>query len=190
MKANKVALIAQAIGMYVMHIPLYIFFIVEFFPGLHEGIVTALVKAAVILMSIGFAICVVNAVLSVISIFKGGIDPSKTVMKVKLALIPWYALNFAMCFIIVLLLFNPFTLLGVPVVVALILAGTYFCMLTTSLPDVAYYLRKVFVEKTEAISKPRVITVILLFIFCLDVFAGVSFYRQNKKAELPPIEEN
>lgn len=182
-KANKVTLIAQAIGMYVMHIPLYIFFIVELFPGLHEDIVKGLIKAALILMAVVLPICIANVVLSIISIFKGETDISKTVMIVKLALIPWYALNFAMCVIIVALMLNPFMMVGIPVAVALLLVGTYFCMVITSLPDVAYYLRKVFVKKEERITSHRIVTVIFLFIFCLDVIGGINFYRQNKKAE-------
>ena len=138
MKANRIMLIVQAIGMYLMHIPLYIFFIVEFFPGLHEDFVIGLIKAALILMAVVIPICIANVILSVISIFKGDADISKTVMKVKLALIPWYALNFAMCFIIVALMLNPFTMVGIPAVVALLMGGTYICMVITSLPDVVF----------------------------------------------------
>ena len=184
MKANRIMLIVQAIGMYLMHIPLYIFFIVEFFPGLHEDFVTGLIKAALILMAVVIPICIANVVLSVISIFKGDADISKTVMKVKLALIPWYAINFAMCFIIVALMLNPFTMVGIPVVVTLLLVGTYLCMAITSLPDLAYYLRRVFIKREEPITSNRVFTVVCLFIFCLDVIAGIVFHRQNKNAQL------
>lgn len=194
MKANRIMLIVQAIGMYLMHIPLYVFFIVEFFPGLHEDLVIGLIKAASILMAVVIPICIANVVLSVISIFKGDADISKTVMKVKLALIPWYALNFAMCFIIVALMLNPFTMVGIPVVVALLLVGTYLCMAITSLPDLAYYLRRVFIKREEPIASNRVFTVVCLFIFCLDVIAGIVFHRQNKKAQLaaasPTTAEN
>lgn len=188
MKANRITLIAQAIGMYLMHIPLYILFIVELIPGEHEALFYGLLRAMFILLVPVAAICVANIVLSVISIFKGNTDPSKTVMKVKLALIPWYALNFILCVIVVALFFNPFTMLGIPVVIALALGLTCFFMLGTSLPDVAYCLRNVYVEKKETLTRSRVITVLCLFVFCLDVFAGVSFYRQNKKTVLPPTD--
>ena len=88
-----------------------------------------------------------------------------------------------------MLFFNPFTMFDIPVVIALAMGLTYFFMIGTSLPDVAYCLRKVYVEKTENLEKPRVITVICLFLFCLDVFAAVKFYRQNKKTELAAIAE-
>ena len=186
-KTNKITLIAQAIGMYLMHLPLYILFIVELLPGLHEELFHGLLTAMLVLMVPVIVLCIANIVFSVISIFKGNTDLSKTVMKVKLALIPWYVINFVLCFVVVALFFNPFTMLGIPVVIAITTGLTYFLMLGTSLPDVAYCIRKVYVEKTEPLVKPRLITVVCLFIFCLDVIAGVKIYRQNKKAELAAI---
>lgn len=183
MKANKATLIAQTIGMYLMHIPLYIFFIVELFPGEHQSIAKGLLLALLILTVPVVLICVANIVFAVISIFKGETDPSKTVLKVKLALIPWYVINFVMCVVIVAVLSNPFMMLGIPAVIGLSLCMTYFFMLGTSLADVANYLRKVYVEKSEKPSKSRIVTVICLFIFCLDIVGGVAFYRQNERAK-------
>jgi len=182
MKANRITLIAQAIGMYLMHIPLYILFIVELFPGEHEALFKGLLVSFFVLLIPMAGICLINMILSVISIFKGNTDLSKTVMRVKLALIPWYVVNFIMCFVIVLLFFNPFTMFGIPVVIGIAMGITYFFMLGTSLPNVAYYLRRVFVNKEEKLTKPRVITIVLHFIFCLDVIGGIVFHRQNKKA--------
>ena len=192
MKANKITLIAQTVGMYLMHLPLYVFFIIELLAvgGDMENLVSTVVTSTCILMSVVGLICIANIVLSVISIFKGEYDLSKTVRNVKLALIPWYVLNFAMCIIMVALMFNPFLMLGIPVLVAIAMVLTYFFMLGTSLPNVAYYLRKVFVTKEEKATKARVLTVILHFIFCLDVIGAILFLRQNKKAEIPQIEEN
>jgi len=184
MKANRITLIAQTIGMYIMHLPLYIFFIIELLSvgGDMENLVSTVLTSTIVLTSVVALICIANIVLSVISIVKGGTDLSKTVKKVKLALIPWYVLNFAMCAIMVLLMFNPFTMLGIPMVIAFAMGLTYFLMLGTSLPNVAYYLRRVFVNKEEKLTKPRVITIVLHFIFCLDVIGGIVFHRQNKKA--------
>ena len=191
MKANKITLIAQAVGMYVMHLPLYIFFIIELIGvgGDMENLVSNIVTATCTLMSVVGLICIANIVFSVISIFKGEYDLSKTVRNVKLALIPWYVLNFAMCIIMVALMFNPFLMVGIPVLVAIAMGLTYFFMLGTSLPNVAYYLRKVFVTKEEKATKARVLTVILHFIFCLDVIGAILFLRQNKKAEIPSDAE-
>ena len=179
--------------MYIMHLPLYIFFIIELIGvgGDMENLVSSVVTATYVLTSLVGLICIANIVLSVISIFKGEGDPSKTVRTVKLALIPWYVLNFAMCVIMVALMFNPFMMIGIPVVIGLGMGLTYFLMLGTSLPNVAYYLRRAFVTKEEQISGARVATIILHFIFCLDVIGGILFHRQNKRAELPSdVESN
>ena len=190
MKANKATLIAQAIGMYVMHLPLYILFIVELIPGEHGMLAKGLLIAALILMVPVFLLCVANIVLSVVSVFKGETDMSPTVMKVKLALIPWYVINFVMGVVIVAILFNPFMIIGIPVVIGILAGIAYFCMLATSLPNVGLYLRKVFVKKEELIAAPRVLPIIFHFIFCLDVVGSIIFYVQNKKAPLPQITES
>jgi len=192
MKANRITLIAQAIGMYIMHLPLYIFFIIELLSvgGDMENLVSIVVTATYVLTSLVGLICIANLVLSVISVFKGESDPSKTVKTVKLALIPWYVLNFAMCVIVAALLFNPFTMLGIPVVIGMAIGLTYFFMLGTSLPNVAYYLRRVFVTKEEKATKGRVVIVILHFIFCLDVLGAILFHRQNENVSLPTSAES
>lgn len=185
MKTNKITLVAQTIGMYIMELPLYIWFIVELIPLNNESLANGLIKATLILTALVLPICIANIVLSVISVFKGESDVSKTVMKVKLALIPWFILNFAMCVIIIALMLNPFMMIGIPIVIAFLVVGTYFCMITTSLPDVAYYLRNVLIKKAEKLSPLRVAVVVCLFFFCLDVIGSVLFYNQNKKLATP-----
>ena len=202
MKANKVTLIAQAIGMYVMHLPLYILFVIELIPVENEMLAKGLLTATLILMVPVFLLCIANIVISVIcdkkypftkayrreklyaedkAILKSETDPSKTVMGVKLALIPWYIMNFVMCLAIVGAFFNPFLMIGIPVAIAFFAGTTYFCMLATSLPDVGFYLRRIVIKKDEKITASRVLTVILLFIFCLDVIGSILFRLQNKK---------
>ena len=190
MKANKITLIAQTIGMYVMHLPLYVLFAVELLPGIDESFVIGLLIAALVLMALVVPVGIANIVLSVISIFKGEDDLSQTVMKVKLALIPWYVINFAMCFVIVAISFNPFMMIAIPVVIAITVGITYFFMLATSLPNVAVYLRKVFVTKEEKVTASSVFLVILHLVFCLDVVGSILFYRQSKKVEYPVCVEN
>ena len=189
MKANKITLIAQAIGMYVMYIPLYIIFIIGFLPAGNTVGIKGLFTTSLVLMGAVSPICITNIVMSAVSIFRGEVELSKTVMKVKLALIPWYITNFAMCVVIVAIMLNPFLMLGIPVVIGIVAGTTYFYMLATSLPDVAYYLNKVFVKKEEKLTAGRVFAVVCLFIFCLDVIGSIILYRQNKKAALPAAPE-
>ena len=63
-------------------------------------------------------------------------------------------------------------------------------MLATSLPNVAVYLRKVFVTKEEKVTASSVFLVILHLVFCLDVVGSILFYRQSKKVEYPVCVEN
>ena len=172
--------------MYLMHLPLYIFFVVELIPLDNEQLVRGLLIATLVLTALMVPVCIANIALSIISIFKGDVDVSKTVMKVKLALIPWYVMNFTMCVVFVAVLFNPFMMIGIPFVIAFFVVTTYFCMLATSLPDVGYYIRRVLIKKEEQISAGRVLTIICLFIFCLDVVGSILFYAKNKK--LAPIQ--
>jgi len=190
MKANRITLIAQTIGMYVMYLPLYIIFIIGLLPaGDTVAVTKGLFTTSLVLMGVVSPICITNIVMSAVSIFKGEVDLSKTVMRVKLALIPWYITNFIMCVVIVAIMLNPFLLLGIPVVIGIVAGTTYFYMLATSLPDVAYYLNKVFVKKEEKLTAGRVFAVVCLFIFCLDVIGSIILYRQNKKAALPAAPE-
>lgn len=187
MKANKLTLKLQAIGMYVMHLPLYVMFILGFMPGEVETPIRVLFITALVLMAVVAVLAAVNAILSVIAIARGDEDHSKTVMKVKLWLIPWYVINFFMCVVILGIFFNPFMIFAAPVGIGILMGTAYFFMLTTSLPNVAHYVRKVLVNKTEQITARRVITIICHFIFCLDVIGAICYYSQNKKA-LPPTD--
>ena len=189
MKVNRITLIAQAVGMYLMHTPLYLFFLLEFSPlsgSLSIGFIKGLITVTFIFMGLLSPICIANIALSVIAVFKGETDNSKTVRNVKLALIPWYVINFAMCAVMVAIMFNPFLMVGIPVAIAILMGTAYFYMIATSAPNVGYYLRKVFVKKEEKLTSRRVFTVICHFIFCLDVLGSVLFHLQNKKAMIPP----
>ena len=186
MKATKVTLVMQAVGMYAMHLPLYILFTMELMQAENEALLKGLLIATLVLMALVFPVCVANIIISVASVFKGNTDVSKTVMKVKLALIPWYLLNFAMGFVLVAGMLNPFLMIGIPVVIGIMAVATYFCMLSTSLPNLAYYLNKVSVKKEEDVTSARIIAVVFHFIFCLDVIGSILFYHQNKKAVPAP----
>lgn len=175
-----------------MHLPLYILFVLlSIADGAQaESLTQGFLLASLILTAIVFLICIANIILSILSIFKGETDLSKTVMKVKLALIPWYVVNFLMGVLIVAIFFNPFLMIGIPVAVGILAGTAYFCMLSTSLPDVAYYIRRVFIKREEERTARRVFTVIFLFIFCLDVLGAILFRFQNKKASPMSIAES
>ena len=186
MKAQKVTLIAQAIGMYVMFIPLYLLFLPETIPAIDGLSTKGLLTATVTMVSFVSLICIANIALSIVSIYKGEVDPSKTVMAVKLALIPWYLINVVICVICIAIMFNPFLMVGIPVVIAIFAVLGYFYLLGTSIPDVAYHIRMSRAKTGTKTDGIRIFTLVALFIFCLDVIASYVFLLQNKTA-LPPI---
>ena len=182
MKVSKVLLIAQAVGMYLMHLPLYVYI---FFFGTPIGesipveVNQGLLIAFLVLSALVFPICILNTVFPIISIFKGDYNPSKTTMIVKLALIPWYIMNYVMCGFIVAGCLNPFLMLAIPIIICIASVVTYIYMVTTSLYDVAYFIRGL-IKKRIKVSAIYIVSLIFLFIFCLDIAGGILFYNASK----------
>ena len=186
MKVTKISLIIQAIGMYVMHLPLYILLIIFALPNC-EDILNVAAKpifiSFLVLLIIVSPLCLLTAITSIVSIFKGNKSPAKTTMIVKLALIPWYVLNFYLCIMLIAGFLNPWLMLAAPVVAALLMCSTYIYMLATSLPDIAYLIR-LLIKRKIRIKASVVFAIIFLFIFCLDVIGGLMFYLITRKIEL------
>ena len=101
-------------------------------------------------------------------------------MVMKLSLIPWYALNFVIGFVFVSIFFNPFMMVAIPVIIALLVSSTYILMLSTSIADIAYCVYNVIKKKWD-VSPSLIFSVILLFIFCLDVVGSIVLYKKSKK---------
>ena len=104
-------------------------------------------------------------------------------MIVKLALIPWYVLNFYLCIMLIAGFLNPWLMLATPIVAAILICSTYIYMLATSLPDIAYLIRTL-IKKKIRIKTSLVFAVIFLFIFCLDIIGGLMFYIITKDIDL------
>ena len=172
----------QTIGMYVMHLPLYVAMILGFLPGVQEGAVNGLLIATLVLMALMVPICVINVVFSLKSALKDEVDPTKATMISKLALIPWYVLNFLICLVFVGIFFNPFMMVGIPILIALTVGVTYALMLCTSVGDIAYYVKKIL-RKDEDVNTRTIVAVVFLFIFCLDIVGAIILYRQSQKSK-------
>ena len=196
MKAKN-SLIMQAIGMYVMYLPLFVLLITLNIPadGVRESLNRGLLIAFLALAALMIPICLFNFVVSLKSALKDGVDPSKPTMVVKLALIPWYALNFVIGFVFVSIFFNPFMFIAIPVIIALLVMSTYFLMLSTSAGDIAFYVKKYIKNKSELDAK-TIFAVVLLFVFCLDVVGAIILKRRSEKVSAkaqiaaPAEEEN
>ena len=184
MKAIRATLIAQLIAMYLMHLPLYIVMILIQLqvPDETAGpLIRVLIILSLVLIGLAFPLCVVNAVLSIVSIFKGEYSPSKTTMVVKLALIPWYVLNFLISFMVIGGLLNPWLFLGAPIVMGLLASFTYLFMAATSLPDIGFFFNR-FARKKVEVTGVLVTGMVFLCFFCLDIVGAIMFHLGMKKA--------
>ena len=179
MKASKYTLIAQAIGMYVMHSPLYALLILLRF-DISNGVQKGLLIAALVLTILLFPLCVANIVLAGFSVLYGDFDPRKTTMSVKLALIPWYVLNVVIGLAFVGILANPFMMVAIPVALAVLIGTTYFYMIATSFPNVAFII-KGFVKQKKPATAATIVSLVFSFIFGLDIIGSLIAYRAKKR---------
>lgn len=185
MKANKILLILLASSMYLSHIPLYIAATAIFFQDLFQfegDLATPLFFTSLGLMAVTLAIALLILVFSIISVFKGKETPSKVTMIVKLALIPWYVLNFVICACIIGGMMNPFLLWGIPLMMVIMVCTTYINMLASSLPDIAWFIRLLIKRKIK-INGLVITSMVFMFIFCLDIAGGIMFYIGTKEVE-------
>lgn len=183
MKANKLLLIIQTIGMYAMHTPLYILFIL-LQCHVDDAILSKLSNPCLIIFLVLsvllLPVCALIAIFSIISIFKGEESPSKVTMIVKLALIPWYVMNFALCAVLLSGFLNPFLMLAIPLAMAIMSIVTYIYMIATSLPDIAFFINRLIKRKIR-ISGGIIVSLVFLFIFCLDIVGGVIYHLEMKR---------
>ena len=190
MNASKYTLIAQAVGMYVMHSPLYAILIVLRLPigeAAQNGWCKGLLIASLVLTILLFPFCIANIVAASFSFLHGDFDPRGTTMRVKLALIPWYLLNFVIGFAFVGVLANPFLMVVIPIALALLIGTTCFYMLATSFPDVMFLLKR-FVREKKPATATEIVSIVFLFIFCLDIIGSVIAYRLKKREEAAPTD--
>ena len=131
-------------------------------------------------------ICLVLAapifVLSIITIFKKEIvDSTKLVMILKLALIPWYIANFALWGLLVAGMFNPFLMIGIPIVITISAIGTYVLMFSSSILNICTIIGE-FKNKTLKPSGLLIAGMVLQFFFCLDALGAIfTFIKCHKR---------
>ena len=185
MKTNKVLLIIQTILMYVMHLPLYVAVILSLIPmdkTIQDNSVTAMFITFFVLVGLITPICLINFIFSIIGLFKGQANPNKTTMVCKLALVPWYVMNFVICAVIIGGFLNPFLMLAIPILLFIFIFFTYIFMLSTSLPDISYFFYGIFRKRIQ-IKTSLIFSIIFLLVFCLDIVGGVMFFCNTKQVE-------
>ena len=167
-----------------MHLPAYIGLIVIFVPmdsAVQEEAVKVLMIVAFALMLLMIPVCIFNVVVSIRSAIKGDEEIPKSTMIMKLSLIPWYALNFFIGFVICSFFLNPFVMIAIPVIIAILSTSTYILMLSTSVGDIAYSIRSC-IKREWRVTPALVFALIFSFIFCLDVVGAIMLYSKSQKA--------
>lgn len=97
----------------------------------------------------------------------------------KISLIPFFILNFVICFLFVAGAFNPFLIWSLFIIVPIMVFLTYLVLLTTSSYNIGYLMYKV--RKKECTLAFGIWYSIFHLIFCIDVFASIVLYYNEKK---------
>ena len=115
MKAGKIFLWLQIVCMYALHA--LIWTLVK--PVAEVENSKALEIAFFVLSALVAFFVIVNGICALLSVFKDHENPTKTVLAIKLAAIPWYVANFYFWVGLAAGFLNPFLMIGLPIVIAL-----------------------------------------------------------------------
>ena len=184
MKTNKILLITQTALMYVSMLLAYILIIIMMPADSNnsEIVLRTLLISSISIIGICLLLAFPIFVLSIITIFKKEIvDSTKLIMILKLALIPWYIANFVLWGLLVAGMFNPFLMIGIPIVITISAIGTYVLMFSSSIVNVCTIIGELK-NKTLKPSGLLIAGMVLQFFFCLDALGAVFTYIVcNKK---------
>ncbi len=176
MKAGKIFLWLQIVCMYALHA--LIWTLVK--PVVEVENSKALEIAFFVLSALVALLVIINVFCAFLSVFKDHKNPTKNVLAIKIAAIPWYVANFYFWVGLAAGFLNPFLMMGLPIVIALGVILTYFVMLSTSLYSIAYLIRGL--KKQMFPARPAFIpAAIFHFIFCLDVAGALWLYLLLRK---------
>ena len=123
--------------------------------------------------------CVVLSITNIIS--KKPKNPHLIIMVIKLALIPFYIVNFYTWLLIVGGFANPWLMIGIPLVMFLGVSFTYLTLIVTSIYNIAYMLRThKYKERNLA---PLVVHIFLQLFFISDIVSSIILYCKNKSTK-------
>ena len=184
MKRNKVMLIIQMILMYLAHLPFYIGLILIRVPNseAYDDIIIRLFLIGFMLTIVILPFCLANLIMALAGVLNKKDNPCKTTMIVKILLIPWYIMNFLFCDLLLIGFLNPWLMLFMPVVLCVLIFNTYLFMISTSIFDIVYAIRKA-IKKELPVKASLIFTILFLFSFCLDVIGSIMLYIKSKKIE-------
>jgi hypothetical protein len=143
-----------------------------------DSVIIGIEIYSIIMCVLTLLIAFLNIILALLNHGKNIPSPYKITMAIKLALIPFYVINFLIWSIFVIGSLNPFFFIFLPLFLAFSIITTYFIMLATSLQNIVYLWRQFVSQKKLS----YLIYAILHFIFCVDVIGSILVYCDNKTA--------
>ena len=181
MKANKILLITQTALMYVSMILVYTPIIRMFWIKDDDPMATGMMIAGAAIAGVCLLMAIASYVLSIITIFKKQVvDSTQFTMIIKFVLMPWYIANFVLWTLIVGGMLNPFLVLGIPIIIALSVIGTYMFMLGSTLHNVCTIIAELK-NKTLKPSGLLIAGMVLQFFFCLDALGAIFTFIKCQK---------
>ncbi len=171
----------QVIGMYGTQIPFYVGIVSLFSEETSDILLYS------VLCGFGAMIlfCLLTGILSIRTAWYVSEAPYQRTTRIKLLLIPYYLVNFAVGFVMVSGFMNPFLLLLIPLFIAFDGGITYLFMLFSGLPSLLYTVKKY--RSVLRTNKKLLFAVLLHFFFCVDC---IGAYLLMKICTNLPIEES
>ncbi len=177
MLACKIMLILTLVTLYVMQGFVYFTIYGLLDPTTEFSVLDFIVPLA--LLGVSILLGITALVLAITGAVKNEGPVSVITVVVKVLMIPFFVVNFLLWFLAIGGMFNPFLMVGIPVVAFIGICLTYGYMLTTSLPDIVYTIIFCIRNKRKP-SRLMVIGVIFEFIFMLDLLGSIMLHKAYK----------
>lgn len=184
MTKSKIILIIQAVVMYLIQIPFYICLILARIPFIDYEICGVFILVGLIFNVVLIPVGIVAIIFAIINLTTDNGSPAfLTTFIIKLVLIPWYVLNFFVCFLLVAGFLNPWLMLAIPLLICVEVFITYVYMLCSSLQTVSYTIR-LLIKKRISVTPKIIVGLVFSFIFVLDIVGSYLLYNELKNYSL------
>lgn len=173
------ALLYSFVGcLYVMQLALF-GWAMMFFNDVPFAVILIVVASAFGIAAV--ALCAVNLAVGISQAYKSEYCGYKTVMIVKLVLVPYFIINFIYGFFITAAGLNPFLFMALIFVLPLMVVFTYASMLATSAYNLGAMMGKI--KRRETTFGEIALVFISQLVFFLDVAGSILLYIRYRESE-------
>ncbi len=137
--------------------------------------------AAIIFGIAAFVLGCVNIAFGVSQMSKPKEGVCKTVMIIKLILMPFFVLNFIICFLITAACLNPFLFMALGIVISVMCVLTFGEMIATSSYNLGYLAHKIKYEGST--FGELALLIVSQFLYFFDVVGAIILYIRVKESE-------